>query len=572
MVAGSSITTTNATAGAVQINVNAAGGGTGTATLGDITVNNGGNLTVATNTGGNVTGGAITQVAGTSLNVSDAQLSTGSAAGATGAITLNNATNDFGTVTISRGANVTLQDSNALNIGASTISGTLGVTTNGAVTQSGALTVTGVSTLAAGAANNITLNNAGNNFSTLGITTGNNVAITDSNALILGTSTVSGNLNVTTDGAITDSGNLAMAGTTTLAAGAANNITLNNANNFNTVAISSGNNVALVDTNALVLGASTVSGTLGLTTGGALTQSGVLNVTGTTTFTASAANTDILLGTQANNFGNFAFAGTLANFRDVSLRNINAAATVPAVNTLTSLRNLTLTYDNAAVALPTLTLTASGNLNVTSGGAITQTGVLTIPGTTTLAAGAVSDITLNNTGNDFTGTLTINSGRNVTMYTSDTFTVGNVTTNGNMTLTSDNGTTINGAVNVGSGTFASTINNDGGTVGDFSMAAGASITTTNASATAVVITANVNPDPSPGQNDRGIVLGNITTGNGGTITAQTNPGGITTGASIDQVAGTVLNTGSGSVVSPHRPVGHSISGQPLPRSKRRPGP
>ena len=66
--------------------------------------------------------------------------------------------------------------------------------------------------------------------------------------------------------------------------------------------------------------------------------------------------------------------------------------------------------------------------DVTSGGAITQSGVITIPGTTTLAAGAISDITLNNTGNDFTGTLTINSGRNVTMYTSDTFTVGNVTT------------------------------------------------------------------------------------------------------------------------------------------------
>ena len=58
------------------------------------------------------------------------------------------------------------------------------MTTNGALTQSGALTVTGVTTLAAGAANNITLNNAGNNFSTVGITSGNNVALTDSNALI----------------------------------------------------------------------------------------------------------------------------------------------------------------------------------------------------------------------------------------------------------------------------------------------------------------------------------------------------------------------------------------------------
>ena len=66
MNAGSSITTTNATAGAVQINVNAAGGGTGTAALRDITAI-GGTVSVATNAGGNTTGGAITQTAGTSI-------------------------------------------------------------------------------------------------------------------------------------------------------------------------------------------------------------------------------------------------------------------------------------------------------------------------------------------------------------------------------------------------------------------------------------------------------------------------------------------------------------------------
>jgi hypothetical protein len=69
MGAGSSITTTNATANAVQINVNAAGGGTGTAALRDITTGSGGTLTVATDTGGNLTGGDITQTAGTLLNV-----------------------------------------------------------------------------------------------------------------------------------------------------------------------------------------------------------------------------------------------------------------------------------------------------------------------------------------------------------------------------------------------------------------------------------------------------------------------------------------------------------------------
>ena len=150
--------------------------------------------------------------------------------------------------------------------------------------HSGALTVTGLTTLTAGAANNITLNNAGNNFSTVGITSGNNVALTDGNALDLAASTISGTLNVTTNGALTQSGALTVAGIDHIECRRGNNITLNNAgNNFSTVGITSGNNVALTDSNALDLAASTVSGTLNVTTNGALTQSGALTVTGITT-------------------------------------------------------------------------------------------------------------------------------------------------------------------------------------------------------------------------------------------------------------------------------------------------
>ncbi len=361
--------------------------------LGASTIN--GTLNVTAN-------GALTQTG--ALNVTGA---TTLASGALNNITLNNAANNFSTVAVTSGNNVALTDVNALDLAASTVSGTLGVTTNGALTQSGALTVTGATTLAAGAANDITLTNAANNFSSVGMTSGNNVGLTDSNALVLNASTISGNLNVTTNGALTQSGALTVTGATTLAAGAANNITLTNAaNNFTgAVSVVSGNNVALTDTNALVLGASTVSGTLGLTTGGSLSQTGALAVTGGTTFTATAANTDILLDTQANNFGGaLSFAGTQANFRDVQLRNVNAGATVPALAGLTNLRNLTLTFDNAPITLPALTLTAGGNLNVTAGGAITQTGAITVPGTTTLATTvAGSDILLNTQANNLTG-------------------------------------------------------------------------------------------------------------------------------------------------------------------------
>jgi len=69
MNAGGAITTTDASASAVAINVNAAGGGTGGAALRSITTGSGGTLRVATDTGGNSTGGSITQTAATLLNV-----------------------------------------------------------------------------------------------------------------------------------------------------------------------------------------------------------------------------------------------------------------------------------------------------------------------------------------------------------------------------------------------------------------------------------------------------------------------------------------------------------------------
>ena len=105
------------------------------------------------------------------------------AAGSGNRFVLDSAGNNFSTVSVASANNVTLRDTNALALGASTVSGNLNVTTNGALTQSGALTVTGATTLASGAANNITLNNAGNNFSTVGITSGNNVTLVDVDGL-----------------------------------------------------------------------------------------------------------------------------------------------------------------------------------------------------------------------------------------------------------------------------------------------------------------------------------------------------------------------------------------------------
>ncbi len=199
---------------------------------------------------------------------------------ATDDITLDAAGNDFqAAVSIPGADNVTLVDTNALELGASTISGSLDVTASGTITQSGAVTA-GATTLDA-VGNDITLNNAGNAFGDLTVT-GGTVGITENDAI--------------TDGGAWNSG------ATILDAGG-NAITLDNAANDFTgdVVVSNTSDVTLVDANDITLGASTIAGILDITAAGQITQSGALDVAGASTLDAGG---DITLDNAANDFDN----------------------------------------------------------------------------------------------------------------------------------------------------------------------------------------------------------------------------------------------------------------------------
>ena len=158
-------------------------------------------------------------------------------------------------------ANFTLTAGGAVDLGPSTVGGALSVTTTGAASphhpERGA--VGGHHHhLTPGAGNSVLLDNAGNDFTgAVGVTNGLNLTLRDLNALVLGAINITGALSVTTGGALTQSGALSMGTTTSLTAGAANNITLDNAsNNFTgAVTVVSGNDVSLRDTNALIAGA-----------------------------------------------------------------------------------------------------------------------------------------------------------------------------------------------------------------------------------------------------------------------------------------------------------------------------
>jgi len=326
-----------------------------------------------------------------------------------------------------------------------------------------------------------------------GLTNLRNLTLTfDTAAMTVPTLLASGNVNLTAGGSINQSGVVTVGGTTTLATTVAGSDFLldTQANNF-VGAVSFGGTVGNIrdvgvrnvnagatipslagltnlrnltltfDTAPMALPALalTAGGNLNVTAGGSITETGAITVPGTTTLATTVAGSDILLHTQANDFGGaVSFGGTQSNIRDVGLRNINAGASVPALAGLTSLRNLTLTFNTAPVTLPTLTLTAGGSLNVTAGGDITDSGNLIVTGTTTLAAG-VNDIVLNNA-NDFIGAVSIANGTNVSLNDINALDLGASTVGGNLNVTTGGALTQSGAVTVAATTTLAAGGND----------------------------------------------------------------------------------------------------------------
>ena len=199
--------------GAGSIVIGDAAASTGAMTVGGA-VNFGGK-TVSLNAGsftdGNTTGRTIS--AG-SLNLN---ARTGTIGTAVGNDAIDVATTNLTFNTVNQGAFINSPGAGALNLGpgnSAVGTGAIGLTVNGAITQSALSTITGsgTTTLAAGAGNNITLNNAGNNFSTVAVTSANNVTLHDANAINLSASTLAGNLLVTAGGNITLSGVLTAGG------------------------------------------------------------------------------------------------------------------------------------------------------------------------------------------------------------------------------------------------------------------------------------------------------------------------------------------------------------------------
>jgi filamentous hemagglutinin family protein len=383
-------------------------------------------------------------------------------------ILLNNGSNNFGgAVTLSAtsagqsgtGGYVNIVDVNALTLGTVNTARAVSLSSGGSM-SAGTITAGTTLNINATGGGSVTLGttgttSAGGDMSlgsqssvTLQGTTsvGGNFNLSANGAVSVGTTSVSGGTGFTinTAGAVTDTGTITVNNFLYIAAGSANDITLDTpTNNFNYVRIGSGNNVTFFDTNAVNLGpfgGSVISGNLAITAGGSITQysshdnNSPITVAGTSTFTTTAANSDLILGPIVQHYidgwtgaqNNFAGAITIATsgagaWRDISVKNINSGAGV--ISGLgAGLRDVLFYFDNASsISVPGMTL--SGNLIVdASSGSITQSGALVVDngsaGTSTFRSATTGDITLTNAGNDF-NRITIRQGRDASIVDQD---------------------------------------------------------------------------------------------------------------------------------------------------------
>ena len=294
-------------------------------------------------------------------------------------IVLGNASNAFANTTLALN---TAAGGNAIVVGdtlvlaASSIGGALTATaSSGNISQTGALTLSaaGASFTTLGANSDIVLGQSGNllnggavSLNTVGA--GGDATLTG-DALVLATSGVGGKLTATaTTGNITQTGalNLGAAGSSFTTQGANSDIVLDQAGNAlanTTLALSTtgatGNATVVGD--ALSFSASTLGGTLTATSlSGGIGQTGVLSLGADGSLFTAAANQSIDLSTQANLFGSrtlgFATSGSGAVL--VRSDSLNLAAS-------------TIGGDFTALI---------------GGGDLTQTGALSVGGSSTLQA------------------------------------------------------------------------------------------------------------------------------------------------------------------------------------------
>lgn len=450
----------------------------------------------ALNANGNVTDIAASTISGATT------IGTGA-----GSDVILDAANDFGSIAISLAHDAVINDINAVSLGTSNLAGTLTVTAASGITQTGNITAAGATTLDADLDNNGTGDYTINGGQTLNVTGANPLTIIANDVALNGNITNAGG---TTTILASDNGTISLGGaggdmalgTLEMANIIADTLRIGDAAGG---AISVVGNVAPAGVNNLHLrSGGAVTGTAGGVT--------VANL-------AITAGGTVDMSNPTHNVTNIAIAapGQTVSFRDANAANIttvdgvtgitgtsvtlqtggalsgDTVITAPTLNIISggavSLATATNNVTDLSVAAPGQTVSfldagginlagvTANTFNLTTSGAVTDSGTLAVTGTTTIDAGAGNDITLDTAANDF-GTVAIASGRHVTLRDTNGITVGASTISGILDVAANNGVTIDGAVTTAGATVIDAdLDNNGS--GVFTVNGGASLNTAN---------------------------------------------------------------------------------------------
>ena len=255
---------------------------------------------------GEVTADALTVTAGGTITDTSMQAITASGvtildAGTSDIELDNDAIHDFADAVSASGANITVDDANAIELADIDATGNLAVTAAGAIDdgpETGTTTdvdVAGTSTLLSTTVGNITLDDASNEFAGAVSADGLNVTLSDASAIELGNIDAAGNLSVTAVGAIDDGaqttlgGDVDVTGASTLVSSSGANVTVDdNTNEFDGAVTASGSDVALGDVSAIELADIDATGDLTVTADGTITDTAgqAINAGGATTLDA----------------------------------------------------------------------------------------------------------------------------------------------------------------------------------------------------------------------------------------------------------------------------------------------
>ncbi|MEQ8999556.1 MAG: CHAT domain-containing protein [Coleofasciculus sp. B1-GNL1-01] len=358
------------------------------------------------------------------------------------------ANSDFLSPILNAGGTVELNQNVSTGIGNIEINATGGITQAPGTT----LNIGGATTLNAGASD-INLDNPGNNFLFVSVDNANNVFLSDADNIVLNTSTITGNLDVTAQGNISQgagSGPLRVDGTSSLTTNQANStITLNNLNATEAISLNTngtGGNATITNAQGVNLNTSNVGGNLNVTaTAGNINQSGTVTVGGTSSLRTNQANSTITLnslnateaislntnGTGGNasitsnqqvNLGTSDVGGTL----NVTATDVNINDTVAAGNATFVPTDSTSTIGIGDSASGNFNLTSADLTNIESNGTVTI-GSNSVTGDVTINAVDLNNETFNLTVQGanpvFDGNVNLPNNLNVTATT------GNITQN-----------------------------------------------------------------------------------------------------------------------------------------------